>query len=216
MKLLALLLLCSCSLFKSQNTLDLKDTEKLINSVQVTGEGKGRLTLGQNQYLFSVDSVLNETNDWILAVTIPLHGEEVMILKDMKKVRVDDDESESFEKRISAEINRLNLGQKISGEQFIREMRSLIRFHLSSKLGLKRNCSMQQSDLICELGIEKFRVNLKKDVLHVENISYEGSGLKLIAANLTGPIFTKTTITLSSEKPHSPSSKSALQLELFW
>src|SRR4051812_39014836 len=98
LKIMALLLLVSsCSLFKPNKTLHSSDAEKLLDSVKMTGEGRGRLTLGQSQYVFSVDSILKDDFDWILAVAIPLHGEEVMILPDLRKSQVANEETESFE-----------------------------------------------------------------------------------------------------------------------
>lgn len=214
MKWFFLFVLCSCSLFKTQKSLDIKEADKLVDSVQMTGEGKGRLSIGQNQYVFSVDSVLNETNDWILAVTIPLHGEEVMILKNIKDPKTQEDELDSFEQRIESELRRLNIN--MTAEDFLKDMRGLVRFVLSSKLGEKRSCVAQQSDMQCEFARDKFLLSVKKNAFHIEKITKKSTHVKLVAENLTGPIFTKTTITLSAEKAKNASAKSPLELELFW
>ncbi len=43
-------------MFKPQTSLLKMNKVKLIESVKLVGEGKGRLTLGQSQFVFSFDS----------------------------------------------------------------------------------------------------------------------------------------------------------------
>jgi hypothetical protein len=211
-----LFLVASCSLFKSAPTLKSQDTEKLLDAVQMTGEGRGRLTLGQSQYVFSVDSILKEDFDWILAVTIPLHGEEVMILPDLRQSQIADEETESFEERIEKEFQRLKLNKKLSSEQFLKELRTLIRFGLAKKLGLKRDCKAQQTEFVCDLNGEKFTVNVTDKELNINKSLGEEKRLQLVAKNLTDSFFAQTDIRLYSDEAEFQKKASSFSLELFW
>lgn len=211
-----LFLLASCSLFRGTPSLENLDKEKLLEAVKLTGEGKGRLTLGQSQYLFSVDSVLNESQDWILAVTIPLHGEEVMILPNLKLANVDDAETESFEARIRNEFKRLKLNEIITSVDFMKELRSLIRFNLAPQWGQKRSCKAQQSEFICEIDGEKYLVETTKSELKItKNLGPEKS-LQLVAKNLTDSFFTQNEIRLTTSSNEKNKTPAPVSLELFW
>lgn len=217
LKIMALLfLVSSCSLFRASPSLKSKDTEKLLDSVKMTGEGRGRLTLGQSQYVFSVDSVLNENFDWILAVAIPLHGEEVMILPDLRKSQIAGEETESFEERIEKEFQRLKLNNKLTSQQFLKELRTLIRFGLAKKLGLNRNCKAQQMEFICELDGEKFVIEVTEKDFNINKSLGGQNKLQLVAKNLTDSFFDQTDIRLYSDEKDLVNKTSSFSLELFW
>jgi hypothetical protein len=217
LKIMALLFfVTSCSLFKSGPSLKSQNIEKLLEAVKVTGEGRGRLTLGQSSYLFSVDSVLREDFDWILAVAIPLHGEEVMILPDLRKSQIADQETESFEARIEKEFQRLDLNDKLTSEQFLKELRTLIRFSLAKKLSMTRDCKAQQTEFICELDGEKFNIDVTDKELNINKSLGEQNTLQLVAKNLTDSFFTQTDIRLYSNAKDLQKKDSRFSLELFW
>lgn len=205
-------LLASCS----HLTLENKDSIKLLDSVRITGEGKGRLTLGKSQYVFSVDSVLKENFDWILAVTIPLHGEEVMILPNLKEKVVVDEVVESFEERIESEFKRLKISKDLSSEKFIEELRSLVRFNLSSSWGQKKNCKAQQSEMICDFDGDQFIVTTNKGELLITKSLGQEKTLQLVAKNLTESIFKQTDIRLYTNTTDREKKQSSFSLELFW
>jgi hypothetical protein len=210
-----LFFLSSCALFRSQPSLKDQEPEKLLKAVKLTGEGRGRLTLGQSQYVFSVDSVLKENSDWILAVTIPLHGEEVMILPNLKDKESLDDQVESFEERISNEFKRLKL-KHISSKEFLAELRSLIRFVLGPSWGQKRVCEMRQKEEICEMDGEKFSLTTTDKEFLVKKDVGEKNNLKLVGKNLTDSFFNQTDIILDSATSKTTSKDKAFSLELFW
>lgn len=219
LKIMALLFfVSSCALFKTSPSLKTKDSEKLLDSVKMTGEGRGRLTLGQSQYVFSVDSVLKEEDsfDWILAVAIPLHGEEVMILPDLRKSQIVDEETESFEERIEKEFQRLKLNEKLTSQQFLKELRSLIRFGLAKKLGLVRDCKAQQMEFICELDGEKFVIEVMEKELNINKSLGPQNRIQLVAKNLTDSFFEQTDIRLYSNEKEMLKKTSSFSLELFW
>jgi hypothetical protein len=206
----------SCSLLKSSPSLKLIETDKLLDSIKLTGEGKGRLTLGQSQHVFSVDSLLNENNDWIFAVTIPLHGEEVMILSDLKSRQMAPLEASSFEARIANEFHRLKLHKLIKTEKFMRELRYLIRFGLSKQWGQKRQCNPQQNGTICVLDGEEFLILVSDTEITIKKILANGQSLQIVAKNLTDSFFLKTDILFFLNETDEKKKSSPFSLEIFW
>lgn len=212
-----LFFITSCALFRGEPSLTGMNKEELLQSVKLTGEGRGRLTLGESQYVFGVDSVLNETNDWIMAVQIPLHGEEVMILPDLTKKRVANEETDSFEERIEREFRRLALHKIISAEEFIQEMRSIIRFVLAPEWKGKRNCVAQKQDTVCELDGEKFLLSANEKEFTIKKTMKAGVDIQIVAKNLTKSFFGRTDIRLHSETDQKLKREaSSFSLELFW
>jgi hypothetical protein len=188
----------------------------LLNSIKLTGEGRGRLTLGESQHVFSVDSVLNEENDWIFAVSIPLHGEEVMILSDIKNPQINQNEFSSFEERIAREFKRLKLNQILTTEKFMQELRLLIRFGLSPRWGQKRDCRPQQNESVCELDGEQFIVQVLETEIKIKKLLGQGKSLQIVAKNLTDSFFQKTDIILFLNEVQEEKKVSPFSIEIFW
>jgi hypothetical protein len=211
-----LFFLTSCALFQERSSLKEMDKEELLNSVKLIGEGRGRLGLGQNQYVFSFDSILKDNFDWILAVQIPLHGEEVMILPDLKQEKLQKWQMHSFEERIKKDFLRLNLDKVLAPQQFLEELRSLIRFHLSSSWGSKRNCKVQQSEFWCEQDGQRYLVTTSEKELSIKKSLGQGKSLVLDARNLTESFFAQTDIRLYSNETNQLKKDSSFSLELFW
>ena len=211
-----LLLFSGCALFKGTTSLKNQDKQKLLEAVKVTGEGKGRLSLGQNQYVFSVDSILNEDKDWILAVAIPLHGEEVMILPDLRKSFVTNAETETFEQRIKREFRARRLERAISSDEFLKELRSLIRFIQGKDLGLTRHCDAQKDEMLCTLDGEKYLVSATEKKFYIQKFLGKGKTLEVVAKNLTDSFFSNTDFHLYTNGTEFTQREPAFSLELFW
>ena len=209
-------LLTSCALFKRGPDLQNETVDKLLDAVQLVGEGRGRLSLGKNQYVFSFDSLLKENHDWLLAVSIPLQGEEVMVLPNLKQKNFKDAESESFEKRIASEFKKINLNRVLTSEEFLREMRSLIRFNLATKLGLARTCTEQQDQYSCTLEGENFTAIVSDKEFFIIKSLGQGRNVVLEGKNLTESFFSQTNIRLYSNQRDLESKNSSFSLELFW
>ncbi len=210
-----LFFLASCTLFHKGPTLGNLDKEKLLDSIRLTGEGKGRLKLGLSSYIFSVDSVLNQNIDWIFAVSIPLHGEEVMILPDLKQHSMPAMEMSSFEHRIKNEFYRLKIDSDIGPKLFMNELRSLIRFNLGNSWGQKRDCQKKQTELICMLDEEKFIIYIKNEEIII-NKYFGDNTIQLVAENLTDSFFRKTSILLFTNTLDLQKKNPSFSLELFW
>lgn len=210
--LLFILLLSSCSLFKSQNIQNEK-VETLLTYLQGEGEGKGRLGINQNQYLFGFDALMKDNQDWILAANIPLHGEEILLLPDLKQESASLS-SQGLERRIELGISDYLKSKKQNPQMakvFLLELRRLMRLVFAQRLGLALSCDQK----LCRMGEVVYQVNasakqisLKKDL----NAEYE---IEFTAMNLTDSIFKRTNIFLHS-KNKSSAAPTLLSLELFW
>jgi hypothetical protein len=211
--LILLLSLTSCSLFKSQN-IQSKKTEDLVSYLQGTGEGKGRLGIGQQKYLFSFDAILKENSDWILAANIPLHGEEVLRLQNLKTVNGEESDGDGLELRIEQGISSYLKSQKQSPElakTFLQELRNIMRLVLHKKLDLQAICSESE----CRIGETIYQVEATSKQLSLKKSLSEDYEIELIAMNLTDSIFQRSSVFLHS-KNKSSSSPTLLSLELFW
>ena len=211
--LILLVTVSSCSLFKSQNIQD-KKIEDLVSYLQATGEGKGRLGINRQQYLFGFDALLKENNDWILAANIPLHGEEVLMLRNLGEVNVDQDKADGLEIRIQQGISDYLKSQKQSpylSKDFLLELRSIMRLILHKKLGLVLSCSQKE----CRIGEAIYQVEATSKQLSLKRSLSEDFEIEFTAMNLTGSIFRRSNIYLHSKNKSSPT-PTLLSLELFW
>ena len=211
-----LFLLASCSLLSGPKSLKNEDKEKLLEKIQLTGEGRGRLALGENQYVFGFESVLQENFDWILAVEIPLHGEEVMVLQDLKSKDVKKSSMKSFEMRLARELRLRKLTDLLTPEEFLKEFRSLVRFNLARKWGQTPVCHKRQEMLDCELDNEKFLITSSDKEIFVTRELKRGGKIVLEAKVMHDKMFERTDIRLYSSEENAIKKSSALSLELFW
>ena len=211
-----LFLVPSCALFRGSENLTDASLERALSSLKINGEGRGRLGIEEQSYLFTFETLLKDKKDWIMAVTVPLHGEEVMVLHQMQQVMPSDEVMESFEVRIERELGSRKKFRSISKGRFIQELRSLIRFVLAKDLSLSRTCQEKDQQLTCTLGNENF--GIKKEIKNIV-ISKDVSDqyfLELVGENLTGTFFSKTNFYLRDKKVPSVKTKPILSLELFW
>lgn len=206
-RILILLLLSSCSLFRGSERISSSDTLKVLSMVKLTGEGKGRLHIRERQYLFGLESVLKDPDTWIMAVSIPLHGEESLTFPGLKNSSDDDAGMESFGNRIDAGIRENLKGSSLYGKEFLVALRKTVRFLFAPKLGLPVTCREQT----CTLDGEEFLVEREEKSIRVTTI-FSGHQLVTTASNLTGPFFLHTQFRVNS--PHLK--QELLSLELFW
>lgn len=217
MKIIPLLfLVTSCALFKSEPNLLKEDKKELLSSIKLVGEGKGRIALGESNYVFGVDSFLKENSDWVLAVQIPLQGEEALILPNLKQKKQPQHEIESFEERIAHEFKKRKLDRSVSPKVFIKEMRSLVRFVLAPEWGEKHNCEERQDEMLCTLDGEKFPILVEEKEISIIRPLGEKKFLVLSGRNLTKSIFAQTDIRLYTNGMDRKKKNSSFSLELFW
>lgn len=202
-----LFFLTSCGLFSPRPSLRDKETSELRSAVLILGEGRGRLTAEGKQNVFGFDALLRDSDDWIFAASVPLHGEEVMILSDLKKENLAEVELESgFELRL---VEALSAQKKyrVSPAEFKLRLRRLIRFLLARQLGLEGDCDSE----LCHNEGRSFAVSTEKDIFSVEETGQKEFFLIAQGKNLTDSFFTQTIISLRDH-----TREEIFSLELFW
>ncbi len=207
----------ACSLFKRSEVSD-KKTIELMDSIIATGEGKGRLGIGQHQYLFNFEAVLKENSDWLLAANIPLHGEEVLVLPNLTLADAPETD-QPLELRIERGIKEYLIEQKQPpqlAESFMFELRSLMRLIMHKKVGAKLNCETT-SDGKHRCGLDKlgYEAVILKEQLTLKKMLGDAYRIEYVAQNLTESIFRRGSVFLHSQKA-SLDSAPLLSLELFW
>ncbi len=188
-----------------------------MKSLKGEGEGKGRLSLGEHQYLFSFEAVLKENTDWLLAVAIPLHGEELLVLPALRDQKVTAPSTpESFDARIETGLSQVLKQSPGLAKNFSYEWRSLMRLILSEQLKLDRNCSAAEGSksFHCQVGQETFEVSVSDKDLRLKKSLQGDYVLELTAHNLTGSFFHRTLFSL--RKGTSLGTSALMTLELFW
>lgn len=207
-----LIFLISCSSFQSETSLLKYDAQELLTKVKLEGEGRGRLSVRENQNVFSFETVLKENFDWLMAISIPLHGEEVMIFPELNLETAPSERLEAFEVRLEDALAREFPKGEISGKEFISSLRKMVRFLLAPKLKLERNCKIQDEKQLCVLDNETFEVEVNKADFRVKMVSKESFSLEARSQILTGPFFQQTKFSLVDPE----GKKDRLGLELFW
>lgn len=211
--LLFLFLFSACSHLKSQKIQNEKN-DILMTYLQGVGEGRGRLGVNGHQYLFSFDALLKENNDWILAANIPLHGEEVLLLSNLKKEKNGVEDISGLEVRIEQGIGEYLKSQKKSprlAQVFLSELRSLMRLVLHQKLALNVECSETE----CKMGESIYQVKTKNQEISLKKSLDSEFEIEYVAMNLTDSIFKRSNVFLHSKNKKS-STPTLLSLELFW
>jgi hypothetical protein len=195
--------------------------ENVLNSIRLEGEGRGRLNIDKHQYLFGFESALQENTDWVLAAAIPLHGEEAMTLKNLKKDEVQFEDPDALEARIQAGIDEYlrhqknvpqNLGQKI-----IPGFRSLVRLVLATQLDVKKSCilSDKAGNYSCQQGSQSFFVQIVDKEIRIKKVLLGQYFIELTAEDLTDGFFSKNSFNFSTQTEDNKSSP-ILTFELFW
>jgi len=172
------------------------------------------LGLGQHQYLFRFEALLKENTDWLLAINIPLHGEEVLLFPDLRSESPGQGADVGFERKLEKAIIEYLVREKKSPELakiFIQEIRNMMRFVLHQKIGQTISCEGQA----CSMGDIVYQVAATPSKLSVKKVLASDYEIELAATNLTGSIFGRTSLFLQP-KDRSSSTPAILSLDLFW
>lgn len=206
--LLLFFLASACSLFRAPADLSRKEVSQLLGSIKITGEGRGRLIYDNSQNVFGFDAVLRQNTDWLLAVSIPLHGEEVMILPELNKEDAEG-QMQAFEARIARALYEMKAN--ISPKEFLQSLRSLMRFLMGEQVGAPVHC-VREDEIICRQFNRYFVVSVQKNEITIVEREKKDFQVVVKARNLTDSFFQQTEFyLLSSEGRHQ-----LLSLELFW
>lgn len=210
-RILILFLLSSCSLFKGSEKLKGDDLLKHLQAIKLEGEGKGRLHIRERQYLFGMEALLKDDRDWLMAVAIPLSGEEVLTFPSLRDENAPADVMDTFALRIDAGIRENLKGSKLRGDEFLQAMRKTLRFLLAHRLKLPVQCVAFDKEKICSVGEQDFPVSEDEKTITITT-AFSGHELITTASNLTGPFFTHTQFRVKSPE----GKQDLLTLELFW
>jgi hypothetical protein len=206
-------LFSSCASVVKDNLSD-KDIPDLLKALNGEGEGRGRIGLNQNKYSFSFEALLNDQKDWILAVSFPFHGEEVLQFKDISQAYGSSPGQQRFEKRIEMGIRNYLVSHGESAaltQQFMLELRSLIRILMHQRLDLEL---ISQADGQIKLD-HIYQAEKKKGYFSIKKLIGNSHEIELRASNLTDSFFKRTDILLYSKKS-SKKDDAILSLELYW
>jgi len=200
---ITLLIFSSCSLFKTTD-IQTQSTEELMAAIKIEGEGRGRLRINDQQFVFSFDSLLTDDHSWILAANFPLHGEESLTFSNLKseKFSIDDDQlALRMEEGIRQYLVSKKKNPKNSRAIFI-EMRKFVRFALAKRLNLKQDSSM-------------YEIEVKKQELLIKKQLTEDLVMSVKAQNLTESFFKNLKMNFHSQNSSS-SNSSIMEIELFY
>jgi|GEM_PF-6160695 len=118
--------------------------EKLWAQVKMEGEGKARLEIPPESWVFSFEAVLQK-NDWLMAITIPLKGEESFAFPGLDRSRPEIlPEQTDFRwqvvQALRAASHERRLGYPQLGQEFVTHLHHLLRWVHADALGLQRGC----------------------------------------------------------------------------
>ncbi len=215
--LFTLFLLSSCA-----NKFHLKSGDEvfLLKKIKITGNGKCRLTLAGQQDLFSCEALIQNENTWLVAISIPFRGEELMMLPSLDQEILNKNNLEDFEYRIAERMKLKKEFQNITASQILQSLHSAVRFLASETIHLNRNCRKEETQKICNVGSIFYDLKIVKDKLilstqqkklnNSDKLSYE-----IIAENLTNSDFKKTSFHLYNSKS-SNENRPLISFEFFW
>lgn len=195
-----ILLLSACATIKPSN---LNESLKPIN---LEGEGRGRLGYYDQNYLFRFESVFKEKS-WLLNLTIPMHGQEVLVFEDLDE-KESTGQMQSLEMQIDREIKKQTKIKALEKENIISHLRSLVRFAQAGRLGLKTSCEGSK----CLLDKEEFIVTPISDGIRIQKYINEHYFVEFGAMYLAGEHYSRTNFYLKKDQ----SKENLFSLELFW
>lgn len=198
----------SCSHLRGPDDLTQKEIPEVLKAIKIQGEGRGRLTYGNSQNVFGFDAILRPDSDWLLAVTIPLHGEEVLLMPQLKREHAAG-EVQAFEARIARALRELRA--PVSPKEFLASLRSHLRFLLNQEINSPVQC-VRDEEIICRQNKETYLLEIKKNEISIVQREKKNYQLIVKARNLTDSFFQQTEFFLLT-----PDGKQQfLALELFW
>jgi hypothetical protein len=215
--LLFFLQLSACSLFKTRVEAPQSSIE-LLSAVKMVGEGRGRLGFQGRHYLFSYEAILKPEGDWLMAASIPLHGEEILEYPGLYLEAREGQKRKPFEQRLETGISHYLQAQKKSpqlAQVILNELRNMIRFLQARELGLTVVCKGQNQIEFCKLDSREYQVETNPSQLKLKKVIQEDLVIEYVAQNLTTSNFRQSGIFFYYENDRQKRG-SLLSIELFW
>ncbi len=172
----------------------------LREKMSMVGQGKARLEIGPESWVFSFDAAYPEANRWVMAMRIPLQGEEVFAFDGLDEAVPPPADEGDFRARVVHALRHASeqrkLGYPQAGHDFARALHGLL-----SLLRPAGRAAMSCRDVVengwsCVNGgqVSRWFWDARKNEARVE-FSLRGNWrMAAIFKNLTGPVFTRVTL----------------------
>ncbi len=184
--------------------------DKLWLQVKMEGEGKARLEIPPESWVFSFESVMQK-NDWLMAITIPLKGEESFAFPGLDRsqpeiVPAPDDFRWQIVQALRQASHERRLAYPQLGQDFVTHLHHLLRWTHADVLGLNRGCdAMSQTTWSCKWdGVRSnWTWDQRKEEFVGEIELKTDWRMRAIFKNLTGPVFKRVTLEISRKTENS-------------
>jgi hypothetical protein len=175
--------------------------DKLWSQVKMEGEGKARLEIPPESWVFSFEAVLKK-NDWLMAITIPLKGEESFAFPGLDRPRPEivpaaDDFRWQVIQALRAASHERSLAYPQLGQDFVTYLHHLLRWTHADSLGLARGCDATSTkSWNCRWdGVPSNWSwdERKEEFIGVINLKTDWK-IRALFKNLTGSVFKRVTL----------------------
>jgi hypothetical protein len=201
-RFLALLFLAACA------TKPLKDAQfsELWQKVSMQGKGKARLEVPPESWVFSFEAEL-KNNDWVTAITIPLHGEEIFSFPGLDKPQAEVvPAADDFRWRVVQSLRAASAERKLNypqlGQDFVYHLHHILRWSNADKWGLVRSCdavSRYQWNCRWDKLNSSWTWNERKEEFTGEFILRPKWLMRVVFKNLTDQNFKRVTLEIIRE-----------------
>lgn len=195
--LLTLFYLSACATGPAQNV----SWESLWSRVKMEGEGKARLEIPPESWVFSFEAVLKKT-DWLMAIAVPLKGEESFAFPGLDRPRPEvvpaaDDFRWQVVQALREASRERRLGYPQLGQDFVSYLHHLLRWTHAEALGLARGCDATSINTwVCrwdDVPSTWSWDGRKEEFVGVIDLKTDWK-MRAIFKNLTGPVFKRVTL----------------------
>ena len=175
--------------------------DSLLSKMKLSGEGKARLEIGEESWVFSFDAGFKDDNTWLMALQIPTQGEMVFSFPGLDQPQASITPSaEDFRWRIVHALretsNRRRLGYPTAGRDFIQGLHHVLRWVKPGQRAELQCRELRKFEWECERDKQKtfWTWNEGKQELLVSQSLRPNWMMQAIFKNLTGPIFKRVTL----------------------
>lgn len=195
--------------------------EKLWSQVKMDGEGKARLEIPPESWVFSFEAVLQK-NNWLMAITIPLKGEESFAFPGLDRAKPEivpasDDFRWQVIQALREASHERRLGYPQLGQDFVTYLHHLLRWTHADALGLARGCdATSMNTWKCSWdGVDSSWSwdERKEEFVALIQLKVDWS-MRAVFKNLTGPVFKRVTLEITRKTENS--SVTELRQEFFF
>ena len=185
--------------------------DKLWASVRLEGEGRARLEVPPESWVFSFEAVWKKP-DWEMAIRIPLRGEETYQFPGLDRsgpeiVPAQEDFRWQIVQALREASERRRLAHPQLGQDFVVHLHHLLRWSHAAALGLARSCDAQSAvEWSCQWdGVpSSWSWNERKEEFTGIFVLRPKWQMRAIFRNLTDSIFKRLTVEIIRETGSEP------------